>query len=113
MIRPRRLAMPKKNMINIFKEHLPYEIDMMRKTYTELESLVRGPAGPETVEAKVRRFALIESFCIHCRSLLDFFSGTTKQNDATVLDFTVGFKTKIDQTVEPVKSLRAKINKQI
>lgn len=48
----------------ILGEHLPYELWMLRQTYEKLRS---PPAD------KVLRNALIESFCIHARLLLEFF----------------------------------------
>ena len=53
-------------LIEIYNEHLPYEIDMLRSTYIHLT------ANPPPVG--VVKDALIESFCVHARSLLDFFS---------------------------------------
>ncbi|NVD26377.1 hypothetical protein HUO14_00500 [Parasphingorhabdus flavimaris] len=48
----------------ILGEHLPYEFWMLRQTYEKLRS---PPAD------MVLRNALIESFCIHARLLLEFF----------------------------------------
>jgi hypothetical protein len=44
------------------KEHLPYEVDMLRATYSLLQT-----ASPNAVG-----FALIESFCVHARNLIEF-----------------------------------------
>lgn len=49
---------------DILGEHLPYELWMLRQTYEKLGS---PPAD------KVLCNALIESFCIHARLLLEFF----------------------------------------
>lgn len=48
----------------ILREHLPYELWMLRETYARLKS---PPADD------VLRNALIEAFCIHARQLLEFF----------------------------------------
>ena len=48
----------------ILGEHLPYALDMLRFTFERLRD---GEADD------VRRNALIESFSIHARSLIDFF----------------------------------------
>ena len=52
------------NLQEIFEHHLPYEISMLIATFQRLE-----PGVTDVVISN----ALIESFCIHARSLLDFF----------------------------------------
>jgi len=51
---------------DILGEHLPYELWMLRQTYERL-----GSPSPDNVLC----YALIESFCIHARLLLEFFEG--------------------------------------
>jgi hypothetical protein len=105
--------MPDKVLREIFNKHLPYEIDMMRRTYSRIEALAHPPRVPETPEERVLRNALIESFCVHCRSLLDFFGNYRfKSSGAIAADFKA-FKTGLDQKVEPLKSIREKLNKEI
>ena len=52
-------------LLEILQDHLPYEIDMLLGTFRKLELGV--------VDDMVRN-ALIESFCIHARSLIDFLN---------------------------------------
>jgi hypothetical protein len=102
---------PDKILIDIIDEHLPYEIDMLRLIYKELESLSK--TNPASEREQAIRFALIESFCVHSRSLIDFFvDKRTQSDDAVASDFANGF-TGLDPSKEPVKSLRTKLNKQI
>jgi hypothetical protein len=62
----------------ILGEHLPYELWMLRETYVKLNS------PPADV---VLRNALIESFCIHARQLLEFFDNKQGKH---AKDFTGG-----------------------
>ena len=105
--------MPDKILLKLIEEHLPYEVDMLRGTYQRL--CILDQTGPETEarEQQICRHALIEAFCIHGRALLDFFSNTGKGDDALAQDFTNGYIPPFDQTQEPLKSLRTKLNKQI
>jgi hypothetical protein len=86
----------------IAQKHLPYEVDMLRQTYRKL---AEGPLPDAVV-----RNALIESFCIHARSLLDFFGNwRSKPDDYIAADFTNGFKPRIN--IPP--AIRTKLNKEI
>jgi hypothetical protein len=104
--------MPDQILVDIIKEHLPYEIDMLRYTYLWLVEM--DPAS-EPNERKACRHALIESFCVHARSLMDFFSDYgSHATDALASEFTFSsFSPIIDQTEEPLKTLKIKFNKQI
>src|SRR5260370_26249933 len=105
--------MPDKILVEIIGEHLPYEIDMLRLTYKELEAGAKKSA-PKSQEEQACRYALIEAFCVHARSLIDFFADKRyKQTDAIASDFTTGFATALDVAKEPLKSIRVKLNKQI
>jgi hypothetical protein len=66
--------MPDRILVEIFEKHLPYEIDMMRLIYREVEARANGPA-PKSLQEEAGRNALIEAFCVHVRSLIDFFFG--------------------------------------
>jgi hypothetical protein len=89
----------------ILEKHLPYEIDMMRETYRLLGKI----PPPENVIKN----ALIESFCIHARSLLDFFERKRKpqnhDDDFFAADFTNSFETRINVPA----AVRTKLNKEI
>jgi len=98
--------MPDQILMEIFNEHIPYEIDMLRKAY----HLTAGqrPKG-------VLKNALIEAFCIHARSLIDFFKcKRLRDEDVIASDFTnVAFIPEINDAVEPLKTIKIRMNKQI
>jgi hypothetical protein len=100
-------------LLEIIDDHLPYEIDMLRGTYTELCALGTTNETTETPKQKIYRQALIESFCVHARSLFDFFSNNAKNDDAVASHFTANPSPLLDQSNEPLKALRTKLNKQI
>lgn len=106
--------MPDQILLDIMLEHLPYEIDMLRGTYSESLQILRNRPASETFGQQTIRFALLEAFCIHARGLLDFFSNNRSDpTDAVASDFTTGYVPTFDQNAEPLKSLRVKLNKQI
>jgi hypothetical protein len=97
--------MSDKILTDVFNEHIPYEIDMLRETYRMLET-------PPTIDAL--KNALLEAFCVHARSLLDFFvCQRVRQNDVIASDFVPGFTPQVNDKGEPLKTIRAKLNKQI
>src|SRR5438132_1153956 len=97
-------------LVEINSEHLPYEIDMLRETYRRWMTIT----GPLTPDQAFACNSLIETFCVHARALLDFFSDRrTGPTDAIASDFTDGYVATFDLTKEPVKSLRTKLNKQL
>jgi hypothetical protein len=99
--------------LEIINEHLPYEIDMLRFTYLQLVRVSTARPQTETNEQQTLLFSFLESFCVHARSLLDFFSNTPGHHtDAIASQFTDGYA-HIDPSVEPLKTIRKKINKQI
>jgi hypothetical protein len=84
-------------------EHYVYEINMLRFTYR----LLRRPQ--ETGVAN----ALIESFVIHSRALMDFFGKGETKDDVKATHFTIGnvFSALATSTVSP--DIRSRMNKQI
>lgn len=75
--------MPDAILMDIIEKHLPYEIDMLRRTHTQLSKI------DEADEQRAIRNALIESFCIHARSLLHFFANNKMRiTDAIAKEFT-------------------------
>jgi hypothetical protein len=110
-------AMPDKTLAEIIGNHLSYEIDMLRSTYKELQARANKPA-PKSQDEQTVHNALVEAFCVHARSLLDFFAdkrsqGPKGETDAIASDFTTGFVTALNLKKEPLESLRNKLNKQI
>jgi len=92
-------------LIDIIDEHLPYEIDMLRNAYSALAA-TPPPTG-------VCKNALIESFCVHARSLIHFLANKpTRKDDATASDFAAGFVTSLNLAGEPWKTILEKLNKQ-
>jgi hypothetical protein len=63
---------------DILGHHLPYEFEMLQGTYLALEK-----GGHDTIIAN----ALIESFCIHARQLVEFFNN---QQGRRATEFTGG-----------------------
>ena len=59
------MAADKISLVELFERHVLYEVWMLVETYNRLE------AG---VADRVVGNALIESFCIHARALVDFFN---------------------------------------
>jgi len=98
--------MPDEISVDIFNQHIPYEIDMLRETYRMLA------ATPPPADAY--KNALIEAFCVHARSLVDFFMcRKSKPDDVIASDFASGYTAQLNDTVEPLKTIRVKLNKQI
>jgi hypothetical protein len=94
----------KHSMEDIIKEHLPYEMAMLRATFKYLQ-LDHG----EVIDN-----ALINSFCVHARNLIDFFAGTKEAQDRSIA------KTFTDPAYNPFKGhdvrrepIYGKLNKQI
>lgn len=102
------MAKEQEALDKILRKHLPYELDMLRSTFEQLRAIAGKP------DHDVIRNALIESFCVHARSLLDFFSNRmTHNDDAVAQDFSPRFTTTLDPEKEPLKTLKKKLNKKI
>jgi hypothetical protein len=104
---------PNQILTQINGEHLPYEIDMLRACYSGWQDFVQSVPSPTTQEQQLCRNVLIESFCMHARALLDFFSKSNDPTDAIASDFTNGFVPTFDCSKEPLKTLRTKLNKEL
>jgi hypothetical protein len=77
----------KKIKREIAKEHLGYGLDMLQRTYEALLGQITGSGQLKRITTN----ALIESFCIHARSLIEFFSN---KQGAHARDFTMTGKYK-------------------
>jgi hypothetical protein len=105
---------PDQILLDLIKEDLPYEIDMLRLSYRRLSLAADQSPGSEAGEEQVLRYALIESFCVHARSLIDFFANRRPDpTDAVAGDFTDKFIASIDPSKQPMRTLRMKLNKQL
>jgi hypothetical protein len=103
--------MPNQILLDIINEHLPYDIDMLRRIYTLFGQT--NPSLPQD-DRKRQYDAMINSFCVHARSLFDFFSNKrTDRTDSIAADFTIGYTPTFDLSIEPLYSLRRKLNKQV
>lgn len=67
----------------VMREHLPYEMEMLAATFAKLETVERDDVVLR--HDVVLRNAVMESFCIHARALIDFFKG---RKGAKASDFT-------------------------
>jgi hypothetical protein len=100
-IKPRKylpeLEAPKDE--KLLDEHIPYEADMLSGTY---EKLAGG------IEDAIIRNAIIESYCIHCRNLINFLKNDDK--NLKVKDFAPTFDYK---NVCKEKNYRELISNQV
>jgi hypothetical protein len=109
-------AMPDQILLDIIDNHLPYEIDMLRGLFRQFDNANRDLSEPEQ---KIKYFAQIESFCVHARSLLFFFSnkksGPKDCDDSIASDFTIddSYKPSFDPYDGYLDVIRRKLNKQI
>jgi hypothetical protein len=101
-------------LLGIIDEHLPYEIDMLRGLFRQLF----GEVEPSEPDQRIQHFAQIESFCIHARSLLFFFSNKKIRSkdcdDAIASEFTTeGYTPSRDPHKGCLNVILIKLNKQI
>jgi hypothetical protein len=104
----------------IITRHLPYEICMLQKAFVKLMK-----EGEDLQKSNKLVFdALHESFCIHARSLIDFFSPPDKRHESAAIasDFAPKFEAspdtralsgKKDKLRRNLNELRDKLNKQV
>ena len=92
-------------------EHYIYEINMLRGLHQALPSAIIN-RNKGTLEACIAN-ALIEAFCIHARSLLDFYQCISKQDDVVASDFTLAGSFAPNATVQLPPDIRTRMNKQI
>ena len=84
-------------------EHYVYELNMLRWTQATLTET------PEGFNAN----ALIESFCVHARALMDFYKSRPRQDDVTAQDFTSSGQFSANGTSQIPSDVRTRVNKQI
>ncbi|WP_315747816.1 MULTISPECIES: hypothetical protein [unclassified Bradyrhizobium] len=105
--------MPNQTLLGIIREHLPYEINMLRLTYKELEAGAKQAPAKSQVQ-QVYQNALIEAFCVHGRSLIGFFADKRyRDTDTVASDFVDGFVKTLNVDTEPLKSIVNQLNKQL
>ncbi|MDF0585039.1 hypothetical protein [Bradyrhizobium yuanmingense] len=96
-------------MIQVIGHHIPYEVRMMRQTYAMLADGATCLWFSQTVLN-----ALIESFAIHARSLIEFFSGDHSPSDNTAAAMHFAKSTFTPCSEEgPSRTLLGKLNAQI
>jgi hypothetical protein len=98
---------------DIANEHLPHEIDQLRGTFRQLEEMEKaGAAEPSDVTTRILKNALIESFCVHARTLIDFFANRPTNDDVVAEHFGC-FPALLKPNEKPLSCLRTTLNKQI
>jgi hypothetical protein len=75
----RKLNDSPEGLMEMFERHLPYEIDMLRVTY-----LMLSTPGADLWLTKWIQNAVIESFCVHARNLIEFYKATNLPTEETV-----------------------------
>jgi hypothetical protein len=78
VLSPAKLNKSAEGLQEVLNHHIPYEVRMMRQTFAMLAD---GPACLWVNQVVIN--ALIESFCLHARSLIEFFAGETTPADNT------------------------------
>lgn len=84
-------------------EHYIYEINMLRETHRRLGS----------TSDQMLANALIESFCVHARALLDFYKSTPQDDDVVAHDFVTPAQFTATATRQVPNDIRKRVNKQI
>lgn len=84
-------------------EHYIYEVNMLRETHRQLAS------ATDTC----LRNALMESFCVHARALLDFYKSMPRGDDVVATHFVPSSQFTAAATAQLPNDLRTRVNKQI
>lgn len=105
------------NPVDFLKEHYVYEINMLWETNQRLgaSELDDQAISLEQDAGRARHLqtiknALIESFCVHARSLLDFYEKSPGGDDVVAAEFV---KSSSFSAYTLSTNVRSKINKQI
>jgi hypothetical protein len=98
--------------IDILKEHLPYELDMLDEAAAYAGSTEAAETHTRKGPAWFKRNAAIEAFWTHARNLIEFLerekSPDLNVSSASAKDFTDSFHFTLE-----IKNLKDKINAQI
>jgi hypothetical protein len=89
--------------LNLLNEHVRYELDMLFETSNRLNYC--------DIDDDVVRNALIESFCIHARQLIDFFNDEKGVHARRFMND--GHSVSSSTTVQLSGKLKTKLNTQI
>jgi len=84
-------------------EHYVYEVNMLRATHWLLAS-----AADQALAN-----ALIESFCVHARTLLDFFKSNPIGDDVVATHFVTAGHFRATATSQLSADVRTRVNKQV
>ena len=90
--------------IAYLEEHLSYEMVMLNYTFMRVLTL-----RPSTPEGQLDCNAFLESFALHARNLVDFFSERSRENCRNASDYVTDFEAP-DQT--RVKQALARLDRQ-
>jgi len=85
----------------VLERHYTYEVDMLQGSYVYL-------ANGKYARDKVVEYALIESFCIHARALIEFFVEKKRAGRYAEANYA-----KLQIADEPLKTLYRKLHQQI
>jgi hypothetical protein len=91
--------------IAYFEEHVSYEVVMLNYTFMRLMTL-----QPSTPEEQLDCNAFLESFGVHARNLVDFFSEKPREEGRNASDYVSDFEAP-DQT--RLKQALARLERQI
>ena len=86
---------------DVLEVHYTYEVDMLQQTYVYL-------ADRKYARDKVAEYALIKSFCIHARALIEFFAEKKRAGRYAEANYA-----KLQIADEPLKTLYKKLHQQI
>ena len=73
--------------LSYLNEHISYEVIMLNYTFMRLMTFRSA-----TSEEELDRNAFLESFGIHARNLVDFFTKRTREDDRTASDYLPAFE---------------------
>jgi hypothetical protein len=98
--------------LSYLNEHISFEVIMLNYTFMRLVTL-----RPATSEEELDRNAFLESFGIHARNLIDFFTKRMREDDRTASDYLPDFEApnqdriaqalfRLEQQVLRIRTLR-------
>ncbi|MGE0036768.1 MAG: hypothetical protein AB7S93_14110 [Xanthobacteraceae bacterium] len=99
--------------IDLLKEHLPYELDMLDNAVCFMNSPEFAKLGESSDKLdQFKKNAAIESFWTHARNLIEFLSRDKSPDlnvsSASARDFAEGYRSNLD-----LESVSKKINEQV
>jgi hypothetical protein len=93
-------------------KHYVYEVNMLRAAHRALATAKDWTLKDELTDQAAKN-ALIESFCVHARALLDFYKSTARGDDVVATNFIASGKFAAATTSQLPGDIRDRVNKQI